>query len=129
MNIVCVEPIGINQSQFEKLKSKFASLGHNFTYYLDRKEDPSTLVSRLSSAHMAVISNIPLPQEVLCQCPNLKYLSVAFTGLDHIDLSYCKQHGRRQRTRHWSYARRTAPYHATSQLHPPRRKPWFLPRP
>ena len=93
MNIVCVEPIGINQSQFEKLKSKFASLGHNFTYYLDRKEDPSTLVSRLSSAHMAVISNIPLPQEVLCQCPNLKYLSVAFTGLDHIDLSYCKLHG------------------------------------
>ena len=29
---------------------------------------------------------------VLSQCTNLQYLSVAFTGLDHIDLTYCREH-------------------------------------
>lgn len=59
---------------------------------MDRKEDADTLVSRMSSAEIVVISNIKLPAEVLRQCPQLQYLSVAFTGLDHIDLSYCREH-------------------------------------
>jgi hypothetical protein len=39
MNIVCVEPLGISQEYFENLKKEFASQGHQFRYYLDRKED------------------------------------------------------------------------------------------
>jgi D-3-phosphoglycerate dehydrogenase len=31
--------------------------------------------------------------QVLAAAPNLKMLSVAFTGLDHIDLAYCEEHG------------------------------------
>ena len=93
MNIVCVEPLGISQARFEELKKHYASMGHAFTYYLDRREDETTLVERMHEADIAVISNIKLPSSVLSQCPQLKYLSVAFTGLDHIDLSYCKEHG------------------------------------
>ena len=47
----------------------------------------------MRDADIAVISNIKLSEAVLSQCPKLKYLSVAFTGLDHIDLSYCQAHG------------------------------------
>ena len=93
MNIVCVEPLGISQEQFETLKKDFAAQGHNFTYFMDRKEDSLTLVARMKDAEIAVISNIKLSAETLQQCPHLQYLSVAFTGLDHIDLAYCQQHG------------------------------------
>ena len=93
MNIVCVEPLGISEAKFEELKAEFASQGHAFTYYMDRREDAATLADRMRDAHIAVISNIPLPADVLGQCPNLRYLSVAFTGLDHIDLAWCREHG------------------------------------
>lgn len=92
MNIICVEPLGISQEHFEELKKEFVSLGHNFSYYLDRKEDADTLASRMKDADIAIISNIKLPAIVLQQCNHLKYISVAFTGLDHIDLTYCREH-------------------------------------
>lgn len=93
MNIVCAEPLGISLEQFETLRKDFAAQGHNFSYHMDRKEDTPTLVARMKDAEIAVISNIKLSAETLQQCPRLQYLSVAFTGLDHIDLAYCQQHG------------------------------------
>ena len=92
MNIVCVEPLGISQEHFENLKKEFATQGHTFQYYLDRKESEATLTNRMRDADIVVISNIKLPAEVLKECTHLQYLSVAFTGLDHIDLDYCKAH-------------------------------------
>ncbi|MBO7100761.1 MAG: hydroxyacid dehydrogenase [Bacteroidales bacterium] len=93
MNIICVESLGISQAHFEELKQHYASKGHAFTYYMDRREDEASLVERMHEADIAVISNIKLPAAVLSQCANLKYLSVAFTGLDHIDLAYCQERG------------------------------------
>ncbi len=93
MNIVCVESLGIGRERFEALKAHYAEMGHEFTYYMDRKEDEATLAERMSGADVSVISNIKLPATVLSQCKKLKYLSVAFTGLDHIDLAYCREHG------------------------------------
>ncbi len=92
MNIVCVESLGISREYFEGLKARYVSLGHDFTYYMDRREDEETLAERMREADVAVISNIKLSASVLQQCPRLKYLSVAFTGLDHIDLKYCAEH-------------------------------------
>lgn len=93
MNIVCVESLGISRDRFETLREHYASMGHTFTYYLDRREDEATLVDRMHDADVVVVSNIKLPATVLGQCPKLRYLSVAFTGLDHIDLAYCREHG------------------------------------
>ena len=92
MKIVCVEPLGISTSHFEELKQQLASTGHELVYYMDRNEQTDTLVERMHDADIVVISNIPLPAAVLSRCPHLQYLSVAFTGLDHIDLAYCKEH-------------------------------------
>lgn len=93
MNIVCVESLGISKSRFEELQSHYTAMGHTFTYYMDRREDEASLVERMHDADVTVISNIKLPASVMQQCTGLKYLSVAFTGLDHIDLAYCKEHG------------------------------------
>lgn len=92
MNITCVEPLGISKEQFRKTQSAFAAEGHNFNYFMDRREDEATLAERMKDSEIAIISNIKLGSAVLAQCPKLKMLSVAFTGLDHIDLNYCKEH-------------------------------------
>ena len=92
MNIVCVEPLGISREDFEQIRKDFAAEGHSFHYYLDRNEEQQALVERMKDSEIAIISNIKLPQAVLACCPRLKMLSVAFTGLDHIDLEYCKAH-------------------------------------
>lgn len=93
MHIAVVEPLGIGKEQFEQMKQEFVAQGHTFTYSMDRNEAETALVERMKDADVVVISNIKLAATVLSQCPNLKYLSVAFTGLDHIDLAYCKEHG------------------------------------
>lgn len=92
MKIVAVESLGISVENFETLKNEFAEQGHEFKYYMDRREDPATLINRMQEADIVVVSNIPLHEEVLSKCGNLELLSVGFTGLDHIDLDYCKKH-------------------------------------
>ena len=92
MNIVCVESLGLQKARFETLRAHYAAMGHTFNYYLDRQEDEATLIERMREADIVAVSNIPLPATVLAQCTKLRYLSVAFTGLDHIDLAYCREH-------------------------------------
>lgn len=92
MKIICVESLGISRERFEALKTHYAAMGHEFTYYMDRREDEPTLVERMHDADIVAISNIKLTAPVLKQCSKLRYLSVAFTGLDHIDLAYCREH-------------------------------------
>lgn len=89
MKIVSVEPIGINKERLEIIKKEFLELGHEFICYTDRKEDEDTLKERMRDADIVIISNIKLSHNVLETCPKLKMLSVAFTGIDHIDLDYC----------------------------------------
>ena len=92
MKIVAVEPIGISAQRAAEIKQNLAKEGHEFVWYADRKEDATTLVERMKDAEIVMISNIPVPAEVLSQCPKLQFLNVAFTGLDHIDLGYCQSH-------------------------------------
>ena len=92
MKIVSVEPIGISIEKSEQIRKEFLELGHDFYCYMDRKEDEETVKERMHDADVVVISNIKLSSEVLKSSRKLKMLSVAFTGLDHIDLDYCKEH-------------------------------------
>lgn len=92
MKIVAVEPIGISAERAQEIRQNLADKGHEFVWYADRKEDSATLVERMKDAEVVMISNIPLREEVLVQCPKLQFLNVAFTGLDHIDLGYCETH-------------------------------------
>lgn len=39
-----------------------------------------------------IIANKPYRENVLKACSNLKMLSVAFTGVDHVDMDYCHEH-------------------------------------
>lgn len=93
MKIVAVEPIGISRQRAEELVERYAAKGCDFVVYPDRKEDEQTLVERMKDADVVIVSNIRLCREVLEQCLKLKFLNVAFTGLDHIDQDYCREKG------------------------------------
>ena len=93
MKIVAVEPIGISEERAANITSELAAKGHEFFCYRDRKEDAATLIERMKDAEEVIVSNIKIGSDILSQCPKLQKLNVAFTGLDHIDLAYCREHG------------------------------------
>ncbi len=93
MKIVCAEPLGISEAQFQTLQREFTAEGHTFEYFMTRTEEPDRLLQRIGDADAVILSNIPLRDTLLSQCPQLKMISVAFVGLDHIDLAYCQAHG------------------------------------
>lgn len=92
MKIVAVEPIGISEQRAADIAADFALKGNEFICYRDRKEDAATLIERMKDAEIVIVSNIKIGADILSQCPKLKMLDVAFTGLDHIDLDYCQAH-------------------------------------
>lgn len=93
MKIVAVEPIGISSEKAEKLAKVYEKKGHEFIVFPDRNEQEAVLIERMKDADILIVSNIRLRKEVLEQCPDLKFLNVAFTGLDHIDMQYCRERG------------------------------------
>lgn len=92
MKIIAVEPIGISEERAQAIAEQLSHQNHEFICYRDRKEDAETLIERMKPADIVIVSNIKIGAAILSQCPHLKMLDVAFTGLDHIDLAYCKTH-------------------------------------
>src|SRR5690606_16730160 len=93
MKIVILESLGINDNDFTTLSKPLTDSGHELVVYSDGKSDDETLKSRIKDADVLVLANMPLRGEVIEAAENLKYISVAFTGYDHIDLDACKVKG------------------------------------
>ncbi|MDQ3665510.1 MAG: D-2-hydroxyacid dehydrogenase [Acidobacteriota bacterium] len=51
------------------------------------------VVERLRDATIAICNKLPLREPALSRLPKLKLIAVAATGVDNIDLSYCKSRG------------------------------------
>lgn len=93
MKLVILEPLGIPQQELTDMMNRTVSGRMETVFYDTRAEDVSTLIERSRDADAVVLSNFKYPREVLEQCPNLKLVCVAFTGVDHVDVAYCKEHG------------------------------------
>jgi len=53
---------------------------------------PREVVERLAPATIAICNKLPLRAETLSQLPKLKLIAVAATGVDNVDLVYCRSH-------------------------------------
>lgn len=93
MKIVVLESLGISDDEFNKLSKPLADNGHELVVYNDGKLDDETLKTRIKDAEVIVIANTVLKGEVIDAAEKLKYISVAFTGYNHIDLEKCKEKG------------------------------------
>ena len=93
MNIVIADPLGIPAEALAEFAALLRAAGHAVTAYDTRARDGAELAARLAEAEAAVITNTPLPAAVLDACPCLRYIDVAFTGVDHVDIEACRARG------------------------------------
>jgi len=89
MKIVQLEPIGFKQSRIECIQDKFKQEGHEYIYYPERPESEEATIERAHDADVVIISNMPLTKSILQACSRLKMISVAFAGVDHVDMEMC----------------------------------------
>ena len=93
MKIVFLEPLGLSVEAIKKATQPLVDASHEVVIYPDKNPDTAELIRRAADADVVVESNMPLRKDFLDACPKLKMLSIAFTGLDHIDMEECARRG------------------------------------
>lgn len=92
MKIVLLESLGISDELLATYAKKLEEKGHEFAAY-PRDMDVNVQIERAKDADVLMIANMPLKGEVIRACKNLKFIDVAFTGVDHVDLEAAKEMG------------------------------------
>ena len=93
MKIVILESLGISDEEFNLISKPLTDNGHELVVYDDGELDDETIKVRIKDAEILVLANTPLSGEVLDAAEKLHYISIAFTGYNHIDLEKCKEKG------------------------------------
>ena len=93
MNIVLTEPLTISKEKLDSLKCELTNKGHSFASFNQVAKSDEELKERIKDADIIIIANSKLSGDVIRSTNNLKYISVAFTGVDHVDLEACKEKG------------------------------------
>ena len=86
MKLVILEPLGVEQEKLLALAEEKLTDRVEIEAYDTRVTDADALAERAKDADIVVLSNLPFRREVMERCPNLKMISVAFTGVDHVDM-------------------------------------------
>jgi len=82
MNIVILEPIGISLEECRKQLT-----GHDVTEVDSRHWTDEQVIEAAKDAEIIAITNRLLPATIIKNLPLLRFISVAFTGIDQIDES------------------------------------------
>ena len=51
------------------------------------------IARRIGDAELVVLNKCRMDEEILSQCPNLKWVGILATGTDNLDLAACRRHG------------------------------------
>lgn len=94
MKEICImEPLAVAPEVIDELSQNAKAAGYTITAYDTKETDQAKLLERVKEATIIILANQPLSGDIIRACKNLKMLSVAFTGVDHIDLAACKERG------------------------------------
>lgn len=93
MKLVIIEPLGVGDEKLLAMAKDMLPSDLEILYYNTRVTDTETLIERGKDADIIAVSNLPMNADVINGCKNLKMLSVAFTGVDHIAMDACKANG------------------------------------
>lgn len=88
--IVIMESLGISAEELAARKALFEAQGHVFVDY-SKTTDPAKLIEEAKDADAMILANMPMPADVLRKCDKLKFIDVAFTGVDHVGLDAAKE--------------------------------------
>lgn len=90
MIIKLLEPLNVPNEEIEKLAQPIKDLGHEFVYYDEKITDVEELKERSKDADVIMVANNPYPTEVIDSNDQLKFINVAFTGVDHVGIADAK---------------------------------------
>lgn len=90
--IVLLESLGISDEELAARKAPFEAQGHTFVSY-PRTGDIPTLIEEARDADALILANMPLAGEVIQACEKLKFIDIAFTGVDHVGLDAARAKG------------------------------------
>lgn len=93
MKLVITEPLGISEAQAEVLKKEYLPADLEMVYCNTPPKDDAEKAARAQGAELVMLANMPFKENVLKELKDVKLLSVAFTGVDHVGMDYCKEHG------------------------------------
>lgn len=86
MKIVMLEDLKVDKNILNTFKNKYDEIGHQLVI-CDSNLTQETKIKLLSDADIAIIGSQPFTKEMVEASSNLKYLSVGFTGVNHLDES------------------------------------------
>ena len=92
MNIVIMESLGISQEELNALKAPFEKMGCTFKCY-EKTNDIPKLIDQAKNADAIILANMPMPGEVINACQKLKFIDIAFTGVDHVAMDTVRARG------------------------------------
>lgn len=93
MKVNLLEGLSCPEELIFEYGDKIAELGHEFEFFENKTTDPEELYTRAKDADIIMIANNPLSGEVIKRLDKLKYINVAFTGVDHVGLEEVKERG------------------------------------
>ena len=84
MRIVMLEPLGVSEETMMEAAKPLTDAGHEFVFCGSKIATDDEKIEKAKDADILIVANSPLSEEVVLSAPNLKMISVAFTGVDHI---------------------------------------------
>ena len=92
MKVVLLESLGIGEEELNSYREALQARGASLEAYA-RTADEAQLIRELQGADAAIIANMPISGAVLRGADRLKFLDIAFTGVDHVDLEAAREKG------------------------------------
>ena len=90
MKVVIMESLGIPESELKECQRPFEEKGVVFESYT-RTTDDAKLIEEAGDADAMILANMPMSADVIRACPNLKFIDIAFTGVDHVGLEAARE--------------------------------------
>ncbi|QQK08279.1 NAD(P)-dependent oxidoreductase [Miniphocaeibacter halophilus] len=91
MKITILEPLSVEDSKLKQMAKYITNEGHELEIYNTIAKDDEEAKERVKDTDILIIANSLLSGEVIRTAKNLKMISVAFTGYDHVDLEACRE--------------------------------------
>ena len=93
MKMVIIQPLGVDEDKLLSMAKEALGDRVEIVYHDTKVTGTQELIERGKDAEIIVVSNLPLNEDVINGCKELKLLAVAFTGIDHIAMDACRKHG------------------------------------
>jgi len=90
MKIVVLEGLAVPEEKLREIAKPITDQGHELVLF-EKTDDLDLQKAHVKDCEILVIGNMPLAGEVIRAAEKLRYIAVAFTGYDHVDLEACKE--------------------------------------